>query len=228
MTRYNDRDTGPEKISLCIFSALYAPSMGGVETYTESLARALADAGCKVTIATMNTHNAKSHERNGNVEIIRLPALNVLGGRYPLPKRNADYRAAMERLIESCPNYVVVNTRFYPLSLTGLSFARKLGIAPVLVEHGSAHLAMGGRATNAIVEAVEHAMTILDKLQNPTCYAVSKKASAWLSHFGHRHQQGNCPTQSMPTNMPPTHLNVIFAQNCASPPMRCLSHPLAG
>ena len=160
MTRYNDRDTDPEKISLCIFSALYAPSMGGVETYTESLAHALTDAGCKVTIATMNTHNAKSHERNGNVEIIRLPALNVLGGRYPLPKRNADYRAAMERLIESCPNYVVVNTRFYPLSLTGLSFARKLGIAPV------------------------HAMTILDKLQNPTCYAVSKKASAWLSHFG--------------------------------------------
>lgn len=184
MTRYNDRDTGPEKISLCIFSALYAPSMGGVETYTESLARALADAGCKVTIATMNTHNAKSHERNGNVEIIRLPALNVLGGRYPLPKRNADYRAAMERLIESCPNYVVVNTRFYPLSLTGLSFARKLGITPVLIEHGSAHLAMGGRATNATVEAVEHVMTALDKLQHPTCYAVSKKASAWLGHFG--------------------------------------------
>lgn len=184
MVRYNDRDTNPENTSLCIFSALYAPSMGGVETYTESLARALADAGCKVTIATMNTHNAKSHERDGNVEIIRLPALNVLGGRYPLPKRNAEYRAAMERLIESYPNYVVVNTRFYPLSLTGLSFARKLDIAPVLIEHGSAHLAMGGRATNAIVEAVEHAMTTLDKLQHPTCYAVSKKASAWLDHFG--------------------------------------------
>lgn len=184
MTRYNDRDTGPEKISLCIFSALYAPSMGGVETYTESLACALANTGCKVTIATMNTHNAKRYERDGNVEIVRLPALNVLGGRYPLPKCNAEYRAAMERLIESCPNYVVVNTRFYPLSLTGLSFARKLGIAPVLVEHGSAHLAMGGRATNAIVEAVEHAMTALDKLQHPTCYAVSKKASAWLGHFG--------------------------------------------
>ena len=97
--------------------------MGGVEMYTESLARALAEAGCKVTIATMNTHNAKNYERDGNVEIVRLPALNVLGGRYPLPKRNAEYRAAMERLIKSCPNYVVVNTRFYPLSLTGLSFA---------------------------------------------------------------------------------------------------------
>ena len=184
MVRYNSRDTNSTNISLCIFSALYAPSMGGVEMYTESLARALADAGCRVTIATMNTHNTKSYERDGNVEIVRLPALNVLDGRYPLPKRNAEYRAAMELLIKSCPNYVVVNTRFYPLSLTGLSFARKLGIAPVLIEHGSAHLAMGGRATNAIVEAVEHAMTTLDTLQRPRCYAVSKKASAWLGHFG--------------------------------------------
>lgn len=184
MVRYNDRDTNPDNISLCIFSALYAPSMGGVETYTESLAHALADAGCMVTIATMNTQNAKSYERDGNVEIVRLPALNVLGGRYPLPKRNAEYRAAMERLIKSRPSYVVVNTRFYPLSLTGLSFARKLGVVPVLVEHGSAHLAMGGRATSTIVEAVEHVMTVLDKLKHPTCYAVSKKASAWLDHFG--------------------------------------------
>lgn len=184
MVCYIDKDTNPENISLCIFSALYAPSMGGVEMYAESLARALADIGCKVTIATMNTHNAKSHECDGNVEIVRLPALNVLGGRYPLPKHNAEYRAAMERLIESHPNYVVVNTRFYPLSLTGLSFARKLGVAPVLIEHGSAHLAMGGYATNTIVESVEHMMTVLDKLKRPACYAVSKKASAWLDHFG--------------------------------------------
>ena len=184
MVRYNNKDANSTNTSLCIFSALYAPSMGGVEMYTESLAHALADAGCKVTIATMNTHNAKSYERDGNVEIVRLPALNVLGGRYPLPRFNTEYRAAMERLIKSHPNYVVVNTRFYPLSLAGLSFAQKLGITPVLIEHGSAHLAMGGRATNAIVEAVEHAMTTLDKLQHPTCYAVSKKASAWLDHFG--------------------------------------------
>ena len=112
MVRYNNKDANSTNTSLCIFSALYAPSMGGVEMYTESLARALADAGCKVTIVTMNTHNAKSYERDGNVEIIRLPALNVLGGRYPLPKLNTEYRAAMERLIKSHPNYVVVNIRY--------------------------------------------------------------------------------------------------------------------
>lgn len=189
MTAITTETPALKRSHFAYFPRFTPQAWGGVETYTESLARALADAGCKVTIATMNTHNAKSHERNGNVEIIRLPALNVLGGRYPLPKRNADYRAAMERLIESCPNYVVVNTRFYPLSLTGLSFARKLGIAPVLVEHGSAHLAMGGRATNAIVEAVEHAMTILDKLRIQHAMRCQRRPALGLA-FRHRISRG--------------------------------------
>ncbi len=169
---------------VCIFSALYAPSMGGVETYTENLAQALANKGCRVTVITMNTHNAESLEQHDNVTIVHLPALNVLKGRYPVPKRNAEYRAALERLAQSHPNYVVVNTRFYPLSLAGLAFARKYGITPVLIEHGSAHLTMGSAPVNAVVEAVEHTMTALDKRYQPTCYAVSKKASAWLNHFG--------------------------------------------
>ena len=38
---------------------------------------------------------------------------------------------------------VIVNTRFYPHSLAGLAFARNRGIAPVLIEHGSAHLTLG-------------------------------------------------------------------------------------
>lgn len=170
--------------SICIFSSLYAPNMGGVELYTENLARALANMGCKVTVATMNTHNSESFEQQGNVAIVRLPALNALRGRYPVPKINAKYRAAMKCLANAHPDYVVVNTRFYPLSLAGLAFARKLGIAPVLIEHGSAHLAMGSPAVNSVVETIEHAMTALDKRYRPACYAVSKKASAWLEHFG--------------------------------------------
>lgn len=177
--------TGPANAPhICIFSALYAPSMGGVETYTENLAQALANKDCRVTVITMNTHNAESLEQHGNVTIVRLPALNVLAGRYPVPKRNKEYRAVLERLVQRHPDYVVVNTRFYPLSLVGLAFARKHGITPVLIEHGSAHLTMGSAPVNAVVEAVEHTMTALDKRYQPACYAVSKKASAWLNHFG--------------------------------------------
>ena len=101
-----------------------------------------------------------------------------------MPKHDKAYRQAMERLTNTAPDYVVVNTRFYLLSLEGLKFARKQGIAPVLVEHGSAHLSMGSPTVNIAVEAVEHALTLLDKRQRPAYYAVSKKASAWLEHFG--------------------------------------------
>ncbi len=115
---------------------------------------------------------------------MRLPCANALGGRYPLPRRDAAYRRAMTWLAAQGPSFVVVNTRFYPLSLAGLAFARRCEIAPVLIEHGSAHLAMGGAAVSKAVEAVEHLMTVRAKRYRPVCYAVSKKASGWLGHFG--------------------------------------------
>lgn len=209
--------------TICLFSALYAPSMGGVETYTENLARALADLGWRPIVVTMDTHGVgaggegEAGMREGSaagmpkagaasamgledesgpgdenparvddtgVEVVRLPCANALGGRYPLPRRNTACRRAMTWLAAQGPSFVVVNTRFYPLSLAGLAFARRCGIAPVLVEHGSAHLAMGGAAVSKAVEAVEHLMTIRAKRYRPVCYAVSKKASGWLGHFG--------------------------------------------
>lgn len=175
------RDSNP---FVCIFSALYAPSMGGVETYTQNLTAALGSLECRVAVITMNTHDAEEVERHGNVEVIRLPCFNVLGGRYPVPKYNASYHRVMKCIAGQRVDYVVVNTRFYPLSLEGLRFARQRNITPVLIEHGSAHLSMGSPIINFAVEAVEHFMTALDKRHQPTCYAVSKKASAWLSHFG--------------------------------------------
>ncbi len=215
--------------TIVLFSALYAPSMGGVETYTENLARALAQLGHRPIVATMDTHGVgaqretcgKANRANGTaaragvgagsdfgaetpawendadgivarpvvadeagVEVLRLPCRNALGGRYPIPRRDGAYRNALTWLAAQGPDYVVVNTRFYPLSCEGLAFARRLGITPVLVEHGSAHLSMGGAATSKTVEAVEHAMTVRAKRYRPACFAVSKKAGAWLGHFG--------------------------------------------
>lgn len=208
--------------TIVLFSALYAPSMGGVETYTENLARAMAAMGCRPIVATMDTHGAGAGDGaagraggtgdpaansagktagtptsgaaiaaesparldDAGIEVLRLPCRRALGGRYPLPRHDDAYRRAMTWLAAQGPDYVVVNTRFYPLSCEGLAFARRLGITPVLIEHGSAHLSMGGTATSKAVEAVEHAMTVRAKRYRPVCYAVSRKASAWLGHFG--------------------------------------------
>ena len=79
---------------------------------------------------------------------------------------------------------MVVNSRFYPLSIMALRFAREKGIAPILIEHGSAHLTLGNRYVDIAVRKVEHHLTEKGKRFDPVYYAVSRKASEWLGHFG--------------------------------------------
>lgn len=168
---------------ICLFSALYAPSVGGVETYTACLARALAALGHRVIVVTSNVCGLPERESDGGVEMIRLPSRTLLGGRFPMPRKDAAYRRLMSWLEEQDVESVVVNTRFYPLSREGLAFAQSKGVVPVLIEHGSAHLTVGSPLADAGVCLVEHAITRHALRLPASCYAVSRKASAWLSHF---------------------------------------------
>ena len=165
---------------ICIFSALYEPHIGGVESYTKGIAEALVAKGQRVIVVTMNTNGAAPEESSNSVEVIR-PFLN---GRFPLPLNNNEADRLWSWLDEQPIDNVVINTRFYCLSSQGAHFARTHGITPLLIEHGSAHLTLGNPALDAPLHLIEHAMTASIKRYNPTCFAVSKKASAWLSHFG--------------------------------------------
>lgn len=157
--------------------------MGGVETYTFHLARALVAQGKRVIVVTLNTQEQKEHTIEEGVEIIRLPCWRFLNNRYPLAKKNETYRQLWEWLELQPINYVAVNTRFYTHSYRGLAFARKKGVVPLLIEHGSAHLTMGNPLIDAGVQLVEHAITNAERHFHASHYAVSAKASAWLSHF---------------------------------------------
>ena len=170
---------------IAIFSALYAPSVGGVEKYTENLARSLAQRGCAVTVVTSRIDESPSRETViGGVEVLRLPALSLLGGRLPLSQKNGEHAGLLRELQEWAPDYVIVNTRFYAHSIVGRDFARRLGVRPVLIEHGSAYLTLGNPLADAVLRGYEHAMTRRVRRYGPACYGVSQRASEWLGHFG--------------------------------------------
>lgn len=172
------------KPCLCIFSASYLPNIGGVETYTANLAEALIELGYRVIVVTSNTHSLSSKETVRDIEIVRLPCWPLLGGRYPVPKKNTEHKRLLSWLDRQPVDYVIVNTRFYLHSRLGLSFSCGKGIAPVLIEHGSAHLTMGSPLVDKGVELVEHLLTAQNKRYGASYYAVSAKGSAWLKHFG--------------------------------------------
>lgn len=168
----------------CIFSALYFPHMGGVEKYTCNLARELVALGNRVIIVTNNTEGAPSHETEGDIEVFRLPCSNVMGGRFPVTKRNAEFKQLWSQIEAQGANRVIVNTRFYPLSLLGVSFAKDAGLTPILIDHGSAHLTVGSPAADIAIQAVEHFMTSMVKRSQVRYFCVSEKSLKWIEHFG--------------------------------------------
>lgn len=173
-------------LSYVIFSALYAPHTGGVESYTAGLANELAKRGHRVAIATCRLspdHPEREIQPNG-VIILRLPCRPLLNGRLPLLRRNKATRRILEELVESKPDRVIVNTRFYGLSLEGARFAARTRVPAFVIEHGSAHLSLGNPLLDKFVEAYEHHATRrIVSCGHPFC-GVSASAATWLSHFG--------------------------------------------
>lgn len=171
-----------------LFSALYAPHMGGVESYTAHLAAELARRGHRVAVVTSRLapeHLEREVQADG-VEVFRLPCTPLLKGRLPLPRRNADHARLLGEVAALGPTRVVVNARFYGHSLDGARFAAKLGVAAIVVEHGSAHLSLGNAALDRLVEAYEHRATKRLASFRMPFFGVSRACLDWLGHFGIR------------------------------------------
>lgn len=168
-----------------IFSAHFAPTVGGVEVFTEGIARALAEHGHRIVIVTSNTAHLAPHEQLfDNVEVFRLPCRNLLKGRLPLPRVTSTYKELL-RSIEAIPfDGIVVNTRFYPHSLVGLKLARKQGIRPVVIDHGADYLTLNNPLVDQAIKGYEHIITALIKRYQPACYGISAQSLHWLRTFG--------------------------------------------
>ena len=74
-----------KELDICLlYTSLYEPHVGGVETYTKGIANALVKKGHRVIVVTNNTDNALEQESAKGIEIVRLPCSPLLNGRFPL------------------------------------------------------------------------------------------------------------------------------------------------
>lgn len=170
-----------------IFSAQFAPHVGGVEAFTENLAKDLVRQGNAATVVTSRLDGSpKSPEielRDDGITVVRLPSHAFMGGRLPVSKKNAHHAELLGALEQLSPDRVLVNTRFYRHSFEGLRFAARLDIPAVVLDHGSAHLVLGNALADAVIEKYEHAITNKVKAYNPQFAGISQKSVEWLGHF---------------------------------------------
>lgn len=179
-------------MNITIFSALYKPSIGGVENYTEQLSKALSNHGHRVVIVTHNIDESPLWEEEGNRRILHLPCRQLLDGRLPIPRRSPQSTMAWKRLSDLPCDGVLINTRFYPLSLQAARYAQKRGLVPLILEHGSAHLTLNNKVADSAINAYEHGISALLKRCHPRFYGVSSASCKWLKHFGIK-AQGTLP-----------------------------------
>ena len=166
------------------FSAQFLPHMGGVENYTYHLAKALIAGGNKVTVVTsMNVPGTKTYENMEGIQVYRLSCLNLMDGRYPIMKFDAVYRKVNHILSENQFDLVIINTRFYLLSLYGVLFAKKHHYRCILIEHGTGHLAMHHPLLDVLENLFEHTITMAEKMLCKEFYGVSEACLDWLKHF---------------------------------------------
>lgn len=168
---------------ICIFSAHYFPYLGGVESYTYNLAKALIKRGDKVVIVTSNDMNLESYQMMDGIPVFRMPCFNLLDGRFPVVKPNRLFQKLDKKLKAISFDLVLVNTRFYLHSVYGLRFARKQGAKCVLLDHSTSHMTIGSRFWDTLGGWYEHSITAVEKYYCKDFYGVSSECCRWLEHF---------------------------------------------
>lgn len=172
-------------LRIAIFSAQYPPHMGGIENFTQNLARVLGNRGHAVTVVTNDTNSiGAGWACEDGFDVLRLPCVPLVDGRLPLPKPSAVRRELLKELSAREFDGVLVNARFYPHSLLGMKIARARGLAPLALEHGSAYLSFSNPLLDPCVRIYEHVMTALGKRYKPRYFGISHKSVEWLRTFG--------------------------------------------
>ena len=171
-------------MNFVIFSAQYLPTVGGVERYTNSLAKELIKNGHSVTVVTSALKNTPMTETDTDgIQIFRLPCLMLMGGRFPVIKPSKEKTVFEKWLKNNTPDFCVIQTRFYINSIYAAHLCKKHSIPSIVIDHSTSHL-MGDGIIGKIGDIYEHFAASYIKKCTKDFYGVSKQCADWLRHFG--------------------------------------------
>lgn len=169
---------------IAIFSEYYPPHLGGLENYVYNIANKLNGRGYKIILVTTRySEELMVEEKVENVNIIRYPVHKLFISRYPIPKRNSEYKALMRKLEDEKIDFVILNTRFFLSTYIGAEFSYKMNIPNLVIEHGCEHLTVNNKILDYFGSLYEHFLTKKVSKYINEYYGVSKACNDWLNHF---------------------------------------------
>lgn len=168
---------------ILIFSAYYPPHLGGVELYTLHLSEALREMGFKTTVVTSGFAN-EDQDLDESTNVIRVPSVSIVNDRFPIILPGRKLKAVYNSLLRSNTSHIVINTRYYPLTLMGLALAKKLGIRPLIIDHSSGPISSEASMLGTLLRLYENISNFLIRRYSPCMCSVSARGAAWSSSIG--------------------------------------------
>ncbi len=169
---------------ICMFSANYLPNVGGVERFSFYVCRELIAAGHNVTLVTNNLFDLPAKETADGLKIYRFDCKPYLGGRFPVAKKNGNFKMIDQELRAAHFDLIFINARFYTHSIYAARLAKKKGVPCLTVEHGTSHLSVDNKLLDFCGGILEHFITFILKRYCKDYYGVSESACNWSAHFG--------------------------------------------
>lgn len=170
--------------TVCFVNTHYFPFLGGIIQYTDNLIKELKKKNIHVIMVTLNVADLPEYEEIDGVEVYRLPCINLMGGRFPIIHLNRKCRGMICDILQQNIALMIINARFYILSLYMARISKKNKIRCMVIDHGSSHLTMGSSLMTKLGEWYEHISTELLKYYCKNFYGVSQASCHWLAHFG--------------------------------------------
>ena len=168
---------------ILIFSAYYPPHLGGVELYTLHLSDALRKIGYKTTVVTSGFKD-EDPNTDESADVIRIPSVSIANDRFPIILPGRKLKAIYDFLLRSNASHIVINTRYYPLTLMGLALAKQLGIRPLIIDHSSGPISSDASILGALLRLYENISNFLIRRHSPYVCSVSTRGAAWSSSIG--------------------------------------------
>ena len=167
-------------MTFCFFTAQYLPTPGGVERYTWNLARRCVAAGHRALIVTSALPGLPARERDAHgLEIFRLPAFPVMGGRFPVLRPLPPAADLWAQGID----FAVIQTRMYTQSIWAARQCKRRGIPALVIDHSTGYMMHGGLSGLAGRWYEHFACGLIRRCGFPF-YGVSRDVCRWLQTFG--------------------------------------------
>jgi glycosyltransferase involved in cell wall biosynthesis len=169
-----------KKIKVVWVAAHFAPHIGGIEKYSETVVSMLSQRGFDCIILTNNTEKVETYTKINGVDVYRLNCLNLIKKQFPITLPSLKNLKVLFKIKKCNPDVVVTNTRYFNIHLFAQYF---LAGKRMHIEHGSDFVELKNPVLNLLGKIFDKVIGGLVIKNSNYCAGVSGDVNEFVNKY---------------------------------------------